>query len=74
MKASVVVGADGMNGGLWCSPRREDVEADLFGLPGDGDGRLDALVLGGRPARGRVGGDVTDGEDPELHDPNLLCD
>jgi hypothetical protein len=47
--------------------RREDVEPDLFGLAGDRDRRLDALVLGGGAACGRVGGDVADREDPELH-------
>jgi hypothetical protein len=31
------------------------------------DGRLDALVLGGRAPGGRVGGDVADREDPDLH-------
>ena len=46
---------------------REDVEADLLGLQRDGDHRLDPLVLGRRPSGRRVGGDVTDGEDPELH-------
>ena len=50
-------------------PRREDVEPDLLGLLRDGDGRLDPLVLGRRPARRGVRGDVPDREDPELHDP-----
>jgi hypothetical protein len=47
---------------------RDDVEADVLGLPGDLDRGLDALVLGGRPARRRVRRHVADGEDPELHD------
>lgn len=46
---------------------REDVQADLLDLLRDGQGRLDPLVLGGGPAGGRVGRDVPDGEDPELH-------
>ena len=46
---------------------REDVEPDLLGLLGDRDRRLDPLVLGRRPSRGRVRRDVADGEDPELH-------
>jgi hypothetical protein len=52
---------------------REDVEPDLLGLLGDGHGGLDALVLGGRPAGGGVGGDVADREDPELHERLLGC-
>jgi len=45
----------------------DDVEPDLLGLLRDRDGRLDALVLGGRATGGRVGGDVADAEDAELH-------
>jgi hypothetical protein len=45
----------------------EDVEAHLLGLERDGDERLQPLGLRGGPAGGRVGGDVADGEDPELH-------
>jgi hypothetical protein len=45
----------------------EDVESDLLGLQRDGDHRLDALGLGGRTAGRRVGRDVADREDPELH-------
>ena len=47
--------------------RGEDIESDLFRLLGDGDGGLDALVLRGRLAVGRVRRDVPDGEDAELH-------
>ena len=45
-----------------------EVEADLFGLLGDRDGRLDALVLAGGVTRRRVGGDVAHREDADLHD------
>ena len=45
----------------------EHVEPDLLGLQRDGHHRLDPLGLGGRPTGGRVGGDVADGEDSELH-------
>ncbi len=47
--------------------RHEDVEADLLGVLGDGDHRLDALMLGGRLPCGRVDRHVADGEDFELH-------
>jgi hypothetical protein len=50
---------------------REDVEADLLGLLRDDRHRLDPLVPGRGPARNRVGGDIADGEDPELHRPHL---
>ena len=46
---------------------REHVEPDLLGLEGEGDHLLDPLVLGDRVAGGRVGGDVPDAEDSELH-------
>jgi len=52
--------------------RREHVEADLLGLLGDRDRVLDALVLGGRRAVHRVGSDVTDGEESELHGGHLV--
>jgi hypothetical protein len=45
----------------------EDVEAGLLGLQRDGDHGLDALAFGRRPAGGRVGRDIADAEDPELH-------
>ena len=45
----------------------EDVEPDLLGLLGDGDHRLDALVLARRAPLDRVRRHVADGEDPELH-------
>ena len=48
-------------------PRREDVEANLLGLQRDGDHRLDPLRLGGCAPVRRVGSDVPDGEDAELH-------
>ncbi len=48
-------------------PERDDVEPDLLGLLGDGDRVLDPLVLTGRAPRRRIRGDVTDGEDAELH-------
>src|SRR5665811_1108281 len=46
---------------------RKHVEADLFGLLGDRDGRLDALMFGRLGAVRGVNGDVADGEDSELH-------
>ncbi len=49
----------------------EDVQADLLGLQRDPDHGRDPLVLARRPARGRVGGDVADGEDSELHGAHL---
>ncbi len=45
----------------------EDVEPDLLGLLGDGEDGLDPLGLGGRATGGRVGRDVADREDAELH-------
>ena len=51
---------------------RDDVEAHLLGLLRDRDGGLDPLVLGRGAAVGRIGGDVTDGEDAELHHDCLL--
>jgi len=53
-------------------PRREDVEADLLGLAGNGDGGLDALILRGGATGRRVGGHVADGEDAELHSAHSL--
>ena len=53
---AVVVLADG-----------EDVHADLFGLLGDGDDVVDALLLGRGVAADRVAGDVADAENAELH-------
>ena len=46
----------------------EDVEPDLVGLLGDGHRGLDALILGRGLPGGGVGGDVTDGEDSDLHE------
>ena len=50
----------------------EDVEADLLGLLRDAQDGLETLGLGGGEARRRVGGDVADREDTELHGPALL--
>jgi hypothetical protein len=47
--------------------RREHVEADLLGLQRDRHHRLDPLALGRLATGGRVGRDVTDAEDSELH-------
>jgi hypothetical protein len=46
---------------------REDVETDLLGLERDPGHRLDPLVLARHAARRRVGSQVSDGEDTELH-------
>jgi hypothetical protein len=40
--------------------RREHIQADVLGLVGDGDNRLDPLVLGGGPAGRGIGGDIAD--------------
>ena len=45
----------------------EDVETDLLGLERDLDHDPDPLFLGDGLARGRIGRDVADGEDSELH-------
>src|SRR5215471_3272 len=47
---------------------REHVEAHLLGLLRDLHDRVDPLRLGRRLPRHRIPGDVTDREDPELHD------
>src|SRR5690606_29351481 len=45
----------------------EDVHADLFGLAGDLDDRVDPFRFGGRLAGDGVARDVADREDSELH-------
>jgi CxxC motif-containing protein (DUF1111 family) len=50
----------------------EHVEADLLGLAGDRQHRLDPLGLGRLPPGGRVGRHVADREHPELHADSLL--
>ena len=71
MCASRVGGDDGTNGGLWCSPMREDVEADLVRSLRDPNEVADPLGLALGLAGDRVGSDVADGEDSELHDVRL---
>jgi hypothetical protein len=52
---------------------REHVQADIFGLAGDRDHRLDPLVLGRRAAGRGVCRHIAHGEDPELHRRSSLC-
>ena len=70
MKPSIVVGEEGTNGGLWCSPVANTSRPTSSALSASGDHRLDPLVLGVGVAGGGVGGDVADGEDAELHAPH----
>jgi len=67
MCPSRVVGEEGMNGGLWCSPRAKTSRPTFVGALGDLDDVADALGLALRVAGEGIGGDVADGEDSELH-------
>jgi hypothetical protein len=53
--------------------QREHVEPDLFGLRRDPQDRLDPLGLARRAAGGRLDGDLTDREDPELQGARIYC-
>ena len=60
-------GRAGDERGVVVLPDGEHIEAHLVGELRDLDGGLDALVLGGSPPGGGVGGHVTDSHDSELH-------
>ena len=68
MYASSVVGADEKNGGLWCSPIANTSSPTSSVFCAIAHDRVDPLRLARRLPRHRIPGDVTDREDPELHD------
>ena len=63
----MVVGDDGTNGGLWCSPVAKTSRPTSSALRAIATMALIRSCSVGVAARGRVGRDIADGEDSELH-------